>query len=143
MTRHGCRSISAPGPAALAALLVALGVPPSPAAAEPVDPTPTPVLTITGQPGQRIGVDTPPERYATPSAAQASQTIYLNRCDGGCTVHIGNNDGQTDTSTIPQPFTGNPGPGFVMSEFQNSALQTGAAADAEWAMVVQCMKEVY
>ena len=143
MTRHGCRSISAPGPAALAALLVALGVSPSPAAAEPVDPTPTPVLTITGQPGQRIAVDTPPERYATPSAAQVSQTIYLNRCKGGCTVHMGNNDARTDTSTIPQPFTGNPGPDFVVSEFVNSNKQSGAAADAEWAMVVQCMKEVY
>src|SRR5690349_1223610 len=108
MIRHSCRSV--PAALALAALVVAIGVLAAPAAAEPVGPpSPTPVLTITGQPGQRIAVDTALERYATPAAAQVSQTIYLNRCKGGCTVHMGNNDARIDTSTIPQPFTGNPG----------------------------------
>jgi hypothetical protein len=140
MTRHSCRSISA---MFAGALLVALAVRAAPAGAEPIGPAPTPVLTTTGQPGQRVAVDTALERYATPFAAQVSQTIYLNRCKGGCTVHMGNNDARTDTSTIPTPFGGNPGPDFVMSEFQNSAGATGAAADTEWAMLVQCMKEVY
>lgn len=135
MNRHSCRSI----PAVLA-ILAAWGA--APAAAEPVG-TPAPVLTATGVPGVRIAVDTPPERFATPAAATISPTIYLNRCSGGCTVHMGNNDARTDTSTIPTPSALHPGPDFPVTEFEDSNHNTGAAADAEWALVVQCMKEVY
>src|SRR5215831_8200924 len=132
MIRHSCRSV----PAALATLVAGLL---GSAAAEPVGPpSPAPVLTATGQPGQRLAVDTALDRYATPAAAQVSQTIYLNRCQPSCTVHMGNNDARIDTSTIPTPSATHPGSDYQVSEFRNSALQIGTAADAEWAMVVQC-----
>src|SRR5437868_14125600 len=109
MTRHSCRSFLA-APAILVAVWGA-----APAAAGPVG---SPVLTATGVPGERIAVDTPPERFATPNAASVSPTIYLNRCRGGCTVHMGNNDARTDTSSIPTPSAQAPGPNFLVSEFQ-------------------------
>jgi MYXO-CTERM domain-containing protein len=134
MNRHSRRSVLA--------LLIAViaGGRAAPSIAEPAaSPGPgTPVLTASGVPGQRIAVDTPPERYATPAAAAVSPTIYLNRCSGGCTVHQGNNDARTDTSSIPQ------GAGdFHVSEFQDSSGNIGAAANADWALLMQCMKEVY
>jgi len=134
MTRHSCRSILA-APAILVAVWGA-----APAAAEPVG---SPVLTATGVPGERIAVDTPPERFATPNAASVSPTIYLNRCRGGCTVHMGNNDARSDTSTIPTPTAQAPGPDFHVTEFQDSSKNVGDAATPEWNLLVQCMKEVY
>src|SRR5262252_6089379 len=99
MTRYSCRSVPAAFGFALA-FAIALGA--RPAAAEPASPSPSPVLTATGKVGERVAVDTDLVRYATPSAAQVSQVIYLNRCKGGCTIHMGNNDARIDTSTIPQ-----------------------------------------
>ncbi|HEX7842577.1 MAG TPA: MYXO-CTERM sorting domain-containing protein [Kofleriaceae bacterium] len=117
-----------------------------PAAAEPAVSSPTPVVpapsAVDGAPGRRVTVDTPIETYATP-AAQVSQTIYLNRCSGGCTVHMGNNDARSNTSSIPMVTPQTPGPAFTIGEFVNDSGGVGAAADAEWAQVVQCMKEVY
>jgi hypothetical protein len=72
-------------------------------------------------------------------ASQISPVIYLNRCAGGCTV-IGNttNDARTHESTIPlMPGT------YTLDEFTNAAGQAGAAADAEWAGLVQCLRELY
>ncbi|HEU0034380.1 MAG TPA: MYXO-CTERM sorting domain-containing protein [Kofleriaceae bacterium] len=58
-------------------------------------------------------------------------TIYLNRCAGGCTVKFGTtDDARTHTSTIPQG-----GSMFTVAEF--------AWGDAEWNALVQCFKEVY
>src|SRR4051812_20025409 len=109
MTRLSCRSILA-----AAVILVAVwGA--APAGAEPAG---SPAVTATSAPGQRIAVDTPPERFATPYAASVSPTIYLNRCRGGCTVHMGNNDARTDTSSIPTVGPMAPGPDFHINEFQ-------------------------
>ncbi|MEJ7598934.1 MAG: hypothetical protein WKG01_13580 [Kofleriaceae bacterium] len=70
--------------------------------------------------------------------AELSRVIYLERCRGGCTV-IG--DSVTDAtalrSTIPPT-----GP-HTISEFENAAGVRGAPADAEWAAVVACVREVY
>jgi hypothetical protein len=136
MNRH--RSLSALGGMWMFGWIVSGGA--RPAAAEPAVNPSMPVFQVRspgdGAPGRRVVVDTPIEMYATP-AAQVSHTIYLNRCSGGCTVHMGVNDARSHTSSIPMT------PTSMISEFHNDALQTGAAADAEWAQVVQCMKEVY
>jgi hypothetical protein len=119
--------------AVCAALLVA-----APAAAAPASsprPASTPSM-FTDLPGRRLVVDTPVERSVAPSA-QVSQTLYLERCKLGCQVHQGPNDARTNTSTIPVAATS------TVGEFANSLGLTGASADAEWAQVVQCMKEVY
>ena len=52
-------------------------------------------------------------------------TIYLNRCVGGCTIHVGTDDSSTDTSAIPKMLS-------VLPEY------TGFAA-GEWEAVVQCV----
>lgn len=145
MIRHTLRAVPAlPGARSIWLAVVAgavLGLA-RPAAAEPVAASPGP-LTIDGQPARWIAVDTPLDFYATPYA-QVSPTIFLNRCSGGCVVHKGSvNDARTDTSTIPMATATKPGPDFVVTEFQNAAGAIGAAADAEWAQLVQCMQEVY
>lgn len=117
----------------------------SPADAAPVSTSPPaqPAQPASEQPlGRRLAIDTPVEMYATP-AAQVSHTIYLERCKGGCVVHLGANDARTNTSTIPVPPPGVPKTDFNVGEFENSLHVTGSAADGEWAQVVQCMKEVY
>ncbi len=76
-----------------------------------------------------------------PAAAQVgnvSKIIYLERCSGGCTVTKGTDDARAYTSSIPN----DPGQ-YTLGEWQNSQGQVGAAADEEWAMLVQCVKEVY
>jgi len=80
----------------------------------------------------------PAKRSATPPPA-ISKTIYLERCKGGCTITSDGNtqNAQTLQSPIPNPGT------YNVSEFENAAHQPGTAADAEWNMLVQCMKEVY
>ncbi|HET7501219.1 MAG TPA: hypothetical protein VFK02_09465, partial [Kofleriaceae bacterium] len=105
----------------------------SPVAAAPGS---SPLLTSEGLPARRLTVAMPPEMYATPSAA-VSRTLYLERCRGGCTVHRGPNDARTATSMIPMMQDARIG------EFASVLGLTGAAADAEWAQLVQCMKEVY
>jgi hypothetical protein len=109
-----------------------------PATAEPASGPPALIASTTAPdlPGRRLAVDTPLERYATPNA-QVSRTLYLERCRGGCQIHKGDNDARTNTSSIPLVQNA------VVGEFANSARQTGAAADAEWGQIVQCMKEVY
>src|SRR5690606_24991633 len=85
-----------------------------------------------------VVVDTPIEQF-TPKGAEISPYIYLNRCSGGCTIKAGSiNDARTDTSTIPKMGAGCPGyPNCVVDEYENVAGETGAAADAEWAELVQ------
>ncbi|MEO8702325.1 MAG: hypothetical protein ABI867_19930 [Kofleriaceae bacterium] len=89
--------------------------------------------------GARIAIETPVEAFTTPSpVAGISRTIYLERCLGGCDVLGGTtNDAVNLVSTIPEPGQ------YRLTEFHNTTGETGASADAEWAMVVQCMKEVY
>jgi len=106
-----------------------------------------PTSTSTGQPPvvtpavatERAVVTLPPEAF-TPMAPAAliSQTLYLERCTGNCTVNgSGINDARSYTSTIPTP-----GPNTV-SEFRGNGGTVGAAADADWNAVVACVKEVY
>ncbi len=97
---------------------------------------------------------------ATTSTALADtpglSTIYLNRCTGGCTINgtVATDDATTHQSTIPCAGTvmqqaggfscsGNSAGTYMMGEYVNLQGQTGAAADAEWKAVMQCVKEVY
>jgi len=83
-----------------------------------------------------VVVDTPVDQF-TPHAA-ISPYLYVNRCTGGCQINGGTlNDARTNTSTIPAT-----GP-HTISEFKNDQGMTGAAADAEWNQILQCMREVY
>lgn len=120
--------------ASCAVVLVAAPADAAPAWGSP--PASTASAASAGLPGRRLAVDTPLERYATP-AARISHTLYLERCRGGCQIRRGNNDARTNTSTIPLVQNA------TVGEFANSARQIGAAADAEWGQLVQCMKEVY
>ncbi|HEU4727224.1 MAG TPA: hypothetical protein VFT22_05035, partial [Kofleriaceae bacterium] len=105
----------------------------APVAAAPDSP---PLLTSEGLPGRRVAVAMPPEMYATP-AGDVSRTLYLERCRGGCRIQRGPNDARSGMSMIPQLQSS------VIGEFANVLGLAGAAADTEWAALVQCMKEVY
>jgi hypothetical protein len=86
---------------------------------------------------RRLAIPTPVEAFSAPHAG-VSRTIYLERCRGGCLVTGGSiNDAENMVSTIPNPGR------YTLTEFENTTGETGAAADAEWNMVVQCMREVY
>jgi len=120
--------------AAMCGIAVLVGLVAGPAGAEPIA-NPAPVPASVAPAGSRIAVDTPIHMYATP-AAKVSSTIYLERCIGGCRVHPGTNDARTNTSSITNVES-------FIHEYQNAAGGTSPAADAEWAQLVQCMKEVY
>jgi MYXO-CTERM domain-containing protein len=92
--------------------------------------------TVSIAAGQRIAVDTPREDY-TDEDALTSPVIFLDRCRNDCQISRGPNDAKIDQSTIPNQEMS------TVREFTNSTGQTGGAADTEWNMVVQCMKEVY
>ena len=86
----------------------------------------------------RIAVETPSAAFVARPLADISRTIYLERCRGGCDIHGGSvNDAENLVSTIPNPGI------YRLDEFHNAVGETGAAADAEWNLIVQCMKEVY
>jgi hypothetical protein len=85
---------------------------------------------------------------------QISPILYLNRCTGGCTVHGGFDDARAMTSSIPCPggadcFGGgcqcpvSAAGDYMIEEFEDSAGNIGAAADAEWEMLLHCVREVY
>jgi len=85
----------------------------------------------------RLAIDTPVSAFTLDRHA-ISRVIYLERCIGGCRVTGGStNDARTLTSTIPSP--GN----YTITEFENALGAKGAAADAEWNALIQCMREVY
>lgn len=87
--------------------------------------------------GRRVIVNTPPESL-TVQAATPARVLYLNRCTGGCTVVAdGTNDAVNQHTSIL------PGGRYVLGEYVASNGMTGSGADAEWAQLVQCMKEVY
>ncbi len=126
-----------------AVALVAMAL--APAFAED-NPKPGEARPPTWKGGSHVEVITPPEAFTDrPVGATISPYIYLNRCTGGCSVQAGSmNDARTNTSTIPKMGAGCPGfPTCVINEYQNADGQTGAAADAEWGELVQCLKEVY
>lgn len=115
---------------AAATLVVAAGV----ALAESKTTTQNPGEV--SQTGSRIAVPTP--RSAFVPHAQISQTLYMERCTGGCTVFKASiNDARAMMSTIPVNGTNN------IQEYKNGAGQTGTAADAEWNLLMKCMREVY
>ena len=120
---------------------VAIGLAGS-AAAEPVASPQAPAfspafsMTIDGLPARRVAVDTP-RTEPTAFAGPVSKTIYLERCRGGCVVHMGMNDARTNTSTIPMVQVA------MVTEFTNSTGTPGTAADNEWRRLVTCMQEVY
>lgn len=83
---------------------------------------------------------------------QVSPILYLNRCVGGCTIHSGVDDARANSSSIPCPSgdatpgggCSSPGPAdFMIEEFENAAGESGSAADAEWAQVMLCVRELY
>ena len=93
---------------------------------------------------------------AAPAAAHAQVTpiLYLNRCSGGCTINGGADDARAMSSSIPCAggatcmgggcvCNGGSAGTYVIEEFENIDGMTGAAADAEWNMIVQCVREVY
>lgn len=88
---------------------------------------------------RRVTVDVPPSPTPTDPLASISHVIVLDRCTGGCRVTKANpNNAQMMQSTIPQGA----GP-FMLDEFKNAMGLSGAAADAEWAALVKCVREVY
>ncbi|MBL9012711.1 MAG: hypothetical protein JNL83_00955 [Myxococcales bacterium] len=86
---------------------------------------------------RRVTVEVPPA--PVDSLASISHVIVLDRCAGGCTVTKASpNNARMMQSSIPQGA----GP-FQLEEFRNAMGQTGAAADADWAKLVTCVREVY
>jgi MYXO-CTERM domain-containing protein len=92
-------------------------------------------MTVAGVPGRRVVVDTPAVR-ATPRA-QVSQTLYLERCTGGCVLQMGANDARANSTMLLQVARA------TVAEFATRQGRVGADADAEWGRIVQCMKDVY
>ncbi|HLL20517.1 MAG TPA: hypothetical protein VK427_00215, partial [Kofleriaceae bacterium] len=87
---------------------------------------------------ERRAIVTPVEEF-TNRRATISHVLYLERCRGGCTVTKANtNDAKQNLSTVPQSAGTK-----TITEFRNRDNQSGAAADQEWAELVQCMREVY
>lgn len=66
--------------------------------------------------------------YSIPEPATVSHVIFLNKCTGGCTIHAGNNDSLTDTSSIPNGTS-------VVSQYSGTA--------AQWTQIVNCVKSSY
>lgn len=87
--------------------------------------------------GRRISVPAAPQPRVAPDVPRPA-ILYLERCAGGCRVTKGPNDAARYTSTIPQ----RDGTATV-GEFRSDAGAVGPAADADWAALVQCMREVY
>lgn len=83
-------------------------------------------------------VVSPPEQFRSSPAAEISNVIYMNRCTGGCMVTGGTlNDAVNHVAAYISPGM------YQVDEYQNNAQQIGAAADAEWNQLVQCVKEIY
>ena len=83
-------------------------------------------------------VVTPAQAFNTSPPFEVSNILYLNRCTGGCNVTGGTiNDARQHIATY---ITMGP---HVVTEYKNNAGQIGAAADAEWNQLVQCVKEIY
>jgi len=110
--------------------MAALG---TPALAEPTSTHGNgPTTTDPSQPGHRRLMFVPgPEMPLLKPAALAGQTIFVNRCIGGCQLNPGADD-----------MTSNP----IVSSIPNSPTTIAEATDiteAEWTATMQCVKEVY
>ena len=68
------------------------------------------------------------EQVPQVSGAVPYNTIFLNRCTGGCVVHPGNTNSTTNTSSIVQ---------------STSTLGAFPYTDAVWNSVVACMKDTF
>jgi hypothetical protein len=84
-------------------------------------------------------VVTPPEAFNSSPPFEVSNVLYLNRCTGGCNVT--GTDNVNDARMHISSYI-SPGP-HVVSEYKNNDGMTGAAADAEWNQLVQCIREIY
>ena len=73
----------------------------------------------------------------TSAAASPSPYIYVNRCTDGCVVTGGVDDARTQSSSILAAGS------CTVGEFADDTGETGAAADAEWGQVLQCLRDVY
>jgi MYXO-CTERM domain-containing protein len=96
-----------------------------------------PALSTSGRAGRRLSIITPAATTRAAPRARVSSTIYLERCAGGCTLHMGDNDARASSSKLLLVGSA------TVSEFATRDGRVGAAADAEWGLIVQCMKEVY
>jgi hypothetical protein len=88
----------------------------------------------------RLAIDAPNHAFTAPVAgAGVSNVIFLERCAGGCSVtKADKNDARALTSSI-LPNSGT----FNITEFEDASGAKGSVADAEWAMLVSCVRDVY
>jgi hypothetical protein len=85
---------------------------------------------------RRVVVETQPQLFA--EGVAPANLLFLNRCTGGCMVQSdGTNDARNQKTSIL------PGGNYLVTEFQNNQGLTGSAADADWATIVACVKDVY
>jgi hypothetical protein len=70
--------------------------------------------------------DLPPSAIKTGAAPY--NTIFLNRCANGCTIHAGQTDSRTDTSSLVNRT-------YTLTAFPGT--------DAQWKSVVDCVKDVF
>jgi hypothetical protein len=85
---------------------------------------------------------------------QISPYVVIERCRGGCMLHGGADDARANASSLPcagEPVctgggclcqAGSSGD-YMIDEFQSADGETGAAADAEWNAIMQCIRELY
>jgi len=66
--------------------------------------------------------------WTAPEPSTVSHIIFLNKCQGGCTLHPGNNNSTTDTSSIVNGTS-------VVSQYSGTA--------AQWTQIVNCVKATY
>lgn len=69
--------------------------------------------------------------FTTARADDVSPIIYLNRCQGGCTIYSGGSNSHSNTSPIPRDGNGT----YPMSGFAHD--------QQVWDDMVQCVREVY
>ena len=68
-------------------------------------------------------------QWQAPSPANVSHIIYMNNCQpSGCTLHPGNDNSTTDTSSVPNSTS-------LVSAYQGSASQ--------WQQLVDCVRQTY
>ena len=71
----------------------------------------------------RIGAE-----WRPPAAANVSHIIYMNNCQGGCTLHAGYDDSTTNTSSVPNG---------------TANISAYAGTDPQWQQLVQCVQQTY
>lgn len=83
-----------------------------------------------------------------------SPILVISRCTGGCLIHGGPDDARASSSSVPcagTPVCGGGGcqcqagsqGNYTIEEFKSATGQIGAAADAEWSQIMQCIRELY